>query len=167
MPHVVGVIDGKHIRIQCPKKTGTLHHNSKGFFSLVLLAICDARYCFTLFDVGQYGSNNDCGVLNNLEIGHRFQNDQINSPDAKYLEGCNFVPLPYFSIGDETLPLRTWLMWPIPGKLCLAKQVLNYPLSRARWVIENTFGILVARWRLYHCISWERGELCSCSPGFA
>ena len=26
-------------------------HNYKGFFSFVLLAIYDARYCFTLFDV--------------------------------------------------------------------------------------------------------------------
>ena len=86
MPYVVGAIDGKHIRIQCPKKTGTLYHNYKGFFSLVLLAICDARYCFTLFDVGQYGSSNDCSVLNNSEIGHRFQNGQMNLPDAEYLK---------------------------------------------------------------------------------
>ena len=59
LPNVVGVTDSKHIRIQCPKQSGTLFHNYKGFFSFVLLAICDAHYCFTLFDVGQYGSNND------------------------------------------------------------------------------------------------------------
>ena len=97
MPHVVGAIDGKHMRIQCTKKT-TQHHNYKGFFSLVLLSICDARYCFTLF---WWCSNNDCGVLNNSEMGHRFQNGQMNLPDAEYLEGCNFDPLPYFFIGDE------------------------------------------------------------------
>ena len=70
--------------------------------------------------------------INNSEMGHRFENSQMNLPDAEYLEGYNFVPLPYFSIGDEILPLRTWLMRPIPGKLCLAEQVLNYRLSRAR-----------------------------------
>ena len=73
----------------------------------------------------------------------------MNLPDAEYLEGCNFDPLPYFLIGGEIFPLKTWLMWPIPGKLSLAEQILNNRLSRARRVIENTFGILVARWRLY------------------
>ena len=82
-------------------------------------------------------------------MSHRFQNGEMNLPDAEYLEGCNFDPLPYFLIGDEIFPLRTWLMRPIPGKLSLAEQILNYRLSRARRVIENTFGILVARWRLY------------------
>ena len=71
LPHVAGAIEGKHIRIQCPKHSGTLFHNYKGFFSFVLLAICDASYCFTLFDVSQYGSNNDAGVLANSSIGKK------------------------------------------------------------------------------------------------
>ena len=72
LPHVIGAIDGEHVRIECPKNSGTFYHNYKGFFSLVLLAICDVRYCFTLIDVGQYGSNNDSGVLRNSPIGECF-----------------------------------------------------------------------------------------------
>ena len=62
LPHVVGAIDDKYITIQCPKQSGTLFHYYKGFFSFVFLAICDACYYFTLFDVGQYGRNNPVGI---------------------------------------------------------------------------------------------------------
>ena len=33
--------------------------NCKGFYSFVLLAVGDGNCCFTLFDLGQYGNNND------------------------------------------------------------------------------------------------------------
>ena len=39
----IGVIDGKHIRIVCPKMTGTYYYNYKGFYDIVLFAICDSN----------------------------------------------------------------------------------------------------------------------------
>ena len=79
MPHVIGAIDGKHVRIQCPKKSGTLYHNYKGFFSLVIMAVCDARYCFSLVDVGHYGSNNDWNITKQ-QIGYMFSEGEMNVP---------------------------------------------------------------------------------------
>ena len=69
MPPTIGCIDGKHIRMECPEFSGTLYHNYKEIFSMVLLAICDANYCFTLFDLDRYGSSNDSGVLANSQMG--------------------------------------------------------------------------------------------------
>ena len=102
---MIGAIDGKHIRIECPKNSGTLYYNYKGFFSIVLMAVCDANYCFTLFDIGSYGSNNDSGILANSEMGMRFEVKDFILPQDKDLEECPYKPLPYFLLGDEIFPL--------------------------------------------------------------
>ena len=151
MPHTIGAIDGKHIRIKCLAESGTLFHNYKGFFSLVLMAICDANYCFTVIDVGDYGSNKDSGVLAQSKMGCHFDDGKMNLPNPSTLIGCQYDPLPYFLVGDEIFPLKTWLMRPYPGKgIQEEESIYNYRHSRARRVIENAFGILVARWRIFN-----------------
>ena len=42
-PLGIGVIDRKHVAIECPELSGTQYFNYKGFFSVVLLAIYDAQ----------------------------------------------------------------------------------------------------------------------------
>lgn len=54
-PNCIGAIDGKHCRIQAPPNSGSAFYNYKSYFSLILMAIADARYRFIWIDIGDYG----------------------------------------------------------------------------------------------------------------
>lgn len=62
-PNVLGCLDGKHIRIRCPNRTGSLFYNYKDFFSIVLLALVDANSKFIGLDIGSFGREGDAGII--------------------------------------------------------------------------------------------------------
>ena len=95
-PHCLGAINGKHIRIECPKLTGSYYYNYKGFYSIVLLAICDSNYCFTLSDLGHYGSNNDSGVLAKSEMGELIETQKIGIPELPNTQRVILTHFPIF-----------------------------------------------------------------------
>ena len=89
--------------------TGTYYHNYKGFYSIVLLAICDSNYCFTLFDLGHYGtSNNDSCVFAKSKIGEMTKARALDIPVTSTYMACDFDPLLYSISWLETkyVPLR-------------------------------------------------------------
>ena len=110
-PRCTGDVDGKHAAIECPKLSETQYFNYKGFFSVVLLAICDAEYCFTYVDFGQYGCTNDSSALRSSGLYKSFEENKFNVPAPTEAEGFE-DPLPYFLLGGEIFPLKTWLMRP-------------------------------------------------------
>ena len=71
-PYCLGALDGKHIAIDCPKNGGSNYFNYKGFNSMVLMAICDSKYCFTFVDIGGYGRNNDAAIFSQSELYKAF-----------------------------------------------------------------------------------------------
>ncbi|XP_067209497.1 uncharacterized protein [Linepithema humile] len=149
-PNCVGSFDGKHIEIQAPPNSGSLFYNYKKTYSIVLMAACDYRYMFTLVDVGSYGGNSDGGIFTSSDIYSALQEGTLNIPkNLINLPGSN-IKLPYVFLGDSGFPISTNLMRPYSGKLLNEKKkIFNYRLSRARRTVENTFGILSSRWRIY------------------
>ena len=62
-PNCIGDVDGKHVRIKMPTDSGSLFYNYKHFFSILLLALVDANYCFIAVDVGAVGKSSDSNVF--------------------------------------------------------------------------------------------------------
>ena len=68
LPNCVAGIDGKHVRIKCPKLSGSRYFSYKGFFPVILQALVDARYKFLSVDVGAYGRQSDSGVFSKSNL---------------------------------------------------------------------------------------------------
>jgi len=103
-PNCIGAIDGKHIQIQAPQASESEFFNYKKTFSIILLAVCDASYNFTVVDIGAEGSQNDGGVFAFSELGLRLSEGTLNLPPPSILPGTN-IEMPYFLVGDAAFPL--------------------------------------------------------------
>ena len=123
-----------------PANLDSLWHDYKGYFSMVLLVICNPHYNITATDIGKYGSNNNCCVL------LKFEQNRSNIFPPETLDGLDET-VPFFLVGDEIFPPKVWLMRPFAGEQLTDKmrKVSNYMLSRARRITENTCGILASR----------------------
>lgn len=147
LPNILGALDGKHVRIQNPKGGGSDYYNYKSFYSINLMALCDSAYRFLFVDIGSYGRDNDAAVFGRSALFDGFESNTLNRPSSDVVRGFE---LPYAIIGDEIFPLKPWLLKPYPGRnLTEAQAIFNYRLSRARRTIENAFGILTSKWRIF------------------
>lgn len=131
---------------------------------MMLLAVVDARYRFTLVDIGAAGHQSDGGLFRESNIGKALAAGTLQIP------GVTQPAPPLCLLGDEAFPLKTYLMRPFPGRgLDKRRKVFNYRLSRGRRTVENAFGILVSRWRAFlapmhrsleHCENMIKAGVC-------
>ena len=148
-PHCLGALDGKHVVIQAPSKSGSTYFNYKKTFSIVLMAICNAHYQFTLVDIGDCGRQSDGSVYSCSHLGYAIENNKLNIPGPDELTNSQKV-LPYVFVADDAFGLKKHMMKPFPTQnLPIDERIFNYRLSRARRVIENTFGIAATRFRIF------------------
>ena len=128
-PNCIGAVDGRHCRIKKPPNSGSLFYNYKKFFSIVLMACCDANKRFIWANIGDFGefiilivdlyplnivfrsfysfagSNNDAGIFRHCDLGNALANGQINFPTEQFLPGSDIL-CPFYLIGDGGFPLK-------------------------------------------------------------
>lgn len=132
---VAGSIDGCHIRVKPPSQDAACYINRKLFYSIQLQAVCDHTAKYIDVCVGFTGSVHDARVLRNSPL---------------YYER-RYPPPGYCIIGDGGYPCLTQpiaLMTPYRHPLRNQMQAaFNGRLSKARVVIERSFGMMKTRWR--------------------
>lgn len=149
-PRCIGAIDGKHIVMQSPILSGSEYYNYKKSFSIVLLALVDHDYKFLFADIGSQGRISDGGVFRNSLLWQKLCSDELNLPPSTPLPGST-KPTPYVFLGDGAFALSTHVMKPYPGvhNTGTPKRIFNRRLSSSRVVVENTFGILASKFRIF------------------
>ena len=113
------------------------------------MAVCDAQYCYTLIDIGDAGRHSDGGIFSNSAFGRAMEAGELALPEPDIIPGMTSA-LPYVFVGDAAFPLKQYMLRPYPGKfLPENKRIFNYRLSRARRIIENSFGIMASKFRIF------------------
>lgn len=135
-------------------RRGSEYYNYKHGHSLILFAVSDAKYRFTAIDVGARGRESDGGVFERSAFGEMYDQGLLELPPPVY-NGTVRDFLPYVFLGDDAFTFDVNLMKPFDQNFGEKPEeiVFNYRLSRARRVVENAFGILSARFRIFRrCI---------------
>ncbi|KAB0790311.1 hypothetical protein PPYR_15349, partial [Photinus pyralis] len=82
-------------------------------------------------------------------LGYALQHNLLNLPGNCPLPGMQ-KEVPFVILADATFTLKKNIMKPFPFRnLFYEKKVFNYRLSRGRRVVENAFGILANRFRVF------------------
>lgn len=105
------------------------------------MALVDVNYCFCYFDTGTKEQANDAAVFGESTLNRALQeiNNNLNFPKNSII------------VADDAFPLRTNILKPFgrSNNLSTKQKLFNYRLSRARGIVENAFGILVSRFRVF------------------
>ena len=148
-PCCFGTVDGCHIPMKCPRggqESAKEYHNFKNFFSLVIMAMVDAKKRFIWASAGFPGNSHDAIIFQSTKIFKQLSENNLIPEVSKNQEGTKIYPM---ILGDSAFPFSTWLMKPYSNAVLTSQQrYFNYRLSRARMVVECAFGQLKGRWRI-------------------
>lgn len=149
-PGVVGAIDGCLIPISTPSVHQKSYVCRKKFHAIALQGVCDTKKKFIDVDIGTVGSVHDARVFTNSDLKAMIDEEKnAMFPDDGHM------------LGDSAYPCLSYLLVPFKdyGHLSTAQKKFNKKLSQSRVLIEQTFGLLVTRFRRLKFIYMKRTDL--------
>ena len=145
-PQCAGAIDGTHIPIISPKVCQADYYNRKGWHSIILQGTVNNLGHFMDIYVGWPGRVHDARVFVNSSIFRKGEDKKLL---PNWTEVIAETDVPLVLLGDPAYPLLPWLMKAFPdnGHLSAEQKLFNYRLSKARVIVEHSYGKLKGRWR--------------------
>ncbi|XP_064114044.1 uncharacterized protein LOC135220644 [Macrobrachium nipponense] len=141
----VGTLGGKHVAIKKPKGGGSLYFNYKKFYSIVFMALSEAKYRFLFVDVGAEGVAGDGGTWQKCNLARAITYNRAGLPQDRSLPN-NDEPVPFHIVADDAFALKLWMMKPYSHQSQdPTERLYSYRLSRTHRVVENVFGMLQMR----------------------
>ncbi|KAJ8875762.1 hypothetical protein PR048_023661 [Dryococelus australis] len=114
-----------------------------------VLLIPDLIRNFAFADIRSRGRNSDGGVFRDSLLWQGMCSDSLNLPVPRRLSGSN-RNMPYVFSGDGAFAMSTH-MKPFPGNhgSGTPKRIFNQRVSKCHVVVENTFGVLSTKFRVF------------------
>ncbi|KAB0805455.1 hypothetical protein PPYR_02425 [Photinus pyralis] len=146
-PGIIGAVDCTHVAIisppvEDPQYPAIVFLNRKGYYSINVQIICNARLKILAINARFPGSVHDAGIWTTSIVKNLLHTSYENGDSSSWL------------IGDAGYPLEPWLMTPVSGhNLTEPERRYNVAHKSIRNVIERLNGVLKTRFR---CLSKHR-----------
>ena len=116
----------------------------------MLLAVCNAKYEFTIVDIGDSTRQSVGSFYNNSHLGFAIENNTLNLSDPDVVDSNPENILPYVFVTDGVFGLKCHMMRPYPDQnISLDERILNCRCFRTRRIIESIIGIATSAFRIY------------------
>ena len=144
-------INGSHLPIKCPPvgpEAMKQYHNFKNFYSVVLLALVDAKYRVMWAALGAPSNTHDSTYFQSTHLFHEVNEGNVLPGKFQFIGNTKTPPM---VLGDGTFPMKPWMCKPFADTVLTEKKCyFNYCLSHACMVSEGAFGKFKSRFRVLH-----------------
>ena len=94
------------------------YHNFKNFYSIILLALVDPKYCLIWARIGAPGKSHDSTLFQSTSLWEKMTAGSILPPSVLETEDQAISPL---ILGNRAVPMRKWIIKPY-GDVILNEQ---------------------------------------------